>query len=455
MSAEEFNNSGRRLIDWISDYREPPHQYPVLSRVEPGAVLRQLPLTGPVNGVPMNVILEDFERLILPGITHWNHPGFFAYFSRAASAAGVLGELLTAALDVNAMQWKSSPAATELEQLTTRWVLQWLGLPKDWFGMIVDSASTSALQAVVAARQRVEPESRTAGPSGRLIAYVSEQTHSSVEKALIAAGIGQSNVRHIVVDAEFRMRTDDLRRAIHDDQTRNLKPFFVAGTVGSTSSTALDPITEIGTICRENELWFHVDGAYGGSFAILPECRHFLRGVEQADSFVVNPHKMMMVPLGCSLFYTCHPQVLRSAFSLEAEYLKTDVTGVVDYMDYGLALGRGFRALKLWFVMRYFGREGLAAVLRERLHMAAWLAQKISADDRFTLLSPANMGLVCFRLCQGDTATKELMQRINGSGRFFVSHTVLDGQFTIRVAVGNLRTQHQDVAELWAIIAEA
>jgi aromatic-L-amino-acid decarboxylase len=455
MSAEEFKNSGHALIEWISEYLEEPSRYPVLPQVEQGQLLRQLPLTGPVNGVPMNGILEDFHRLILPGITHWNHPGFFAYFSRAASAPGVLGELLTAALDVNAMLWKSSPAATELEQITARWVLDWLGLPNDWFGMIVDSASTSVLQAVVAARQSAEPESRTAGCSGRLIAYVSEQTHSSVEKALIAAGIGQCNVRHIAVDAGFRMRTDALSRSIQEDRRKNLKPFFVAGTVGTTSSTAVDPIAEIADICEENKLWLHVDGAYGGSFGILPECRHFLQGVEQADSFVVNPHKMMMVPLDCSLFYTRHPDLLRRAFSLEAEYLKTDATGAVDYMDYGLALGRRFRALKLWFVMRYFGREGLAAILRERLQMSAWLAQKIGADHRFDLLGPANMGLVCFRLRQGDAVTKDLMSRINSSGRFFVSHTVLNGQFAIRVAIGNLRMKRQDVEELWAVIAEA
>jgi len=453
MSAEEFQNCGHALIEWISRYLAEPAEFPVSARCEQGKLLRQLPYTGPVKGTAMKAILEDFERLILPGITHWNHPRFFAYFSRAASAPGVLGELLTAALDVNAMLWKSCPAATELEQVTARWVLDWLGLPSDWFGMLVDSASNSALQAVVAARQYAEPESRTAGSSGRLVAYISEQTHSSVEKAAIAAGIGQSNIRHIAVDASFRMRADILRRAIDEDCARNLRPFFAVGTVGTTSSTAIDPISEIGVICRENGLWFHVDGAYGGSFGIVPECRHFLHGVEEADSFVVNPHKMMMVPLDCSLLYTRHPHVLRSAFSLEAEYLKTDAAGAVDYMDYGLALGRRFRALKLWFVMRYFGREGLAAILRERLKMAGWLAQKISADDRFDLVVPATMGLVCFRLREGDAATRDLMNRINSSGRFFVSHTVLGGHLIIRVAIGNLRMQQQNVEELWTVLA--
>jgi aromatic-L-amino-acid/L-tryptophan decarboxylase len=454
MPAEEFERCGQALIEWISGYLEHPAQYPVLARCQPGELLRQLPTAGPVKGASMKAILEDFERMILPSVTHWNHPGFFGYFSRAASAPGVLGELLTAALDVNAMLWKSCPAATELEQVTARWVLDWLNLPSDWFGMLVDSASSSALQAIVAARQRAEPESRAAGPSGRLVAYLSEHTHSSVEKAAIAAGIGQSNIRHIAVDAGFRMRTGALAQAVQADRAKNLRPFFAVGTVGTTSSTAVDPIAEIAGICRENGLWFHVDGAYAGSFAIVPECRHLLEGVEQADSFVVNPHKMMMVPLDCSLFYTRHPKLLRNAFALEAEYLKTEASGALDYTDYGLALGRRFRALKLWFVMRYFGREGLAAILRERLRMAAWLGQKISDDDRFDLLAPATMGLVCFRLRQGDAATRELMSRINSSGRFFVSHTVLGGHFTIRVAIGNLRMQQQDVEKLWTAIAE-
>jgi aromatic-L-amino-acid decarboxylase len=351
------------------------------------------------------------------------------------------------------MLWKSCPAATELEQITTAWVLDWLRLPANWFGMIVDSASTAALQAIVAARQRVEPESRTTGPSGRLVAYVSEHTHSSVEKAAIAAGIGQSHVRHVAVDSGFRMRPDMLQNAIRSDAAQGLKPFFAVATVGTTSTTAVDPIAEIATICRENGLWLHVDGAYGGSFGVVPECRHFLAGTELADSFVVNAHKMMLVPLDCSLFYTRHPDLLRSAFSLAAEYLTTDVADVVDYMDYGLALGRRFRALKLWFVMRYFGRDGLVAVLREKLKLAAWLGQQVASDPRLELLAPAAMGLVSFRHRDGDGASMDLMRHINSSGQFLVSHTKLNGRFAIRVAIGNIRTEQRDVEELWATIA--
>jgi aromatic-L-amino-acid decarboxylase len=453
MPAADFRRYGESLIGWIANYLEDPRSYRVLPNCQPGELAHCLPTTGPVNGESMDLILRDFEQVILPFVTHWNHPGFHAYFSISSSAPGILGELLTSVLNVNAMLWKSCPAATELEQITLSWVLDWLHLPAAWFGMILDSAANGALQAIVAARQFAEPESRAAGVSRRLVAYVSEHTHSSVEKAAIAAGIGHSNVRHIAVDTGFRMRTDALAQAIQSDAANGLKPFFAAATVGTTSSTAVDPVGAIATICCENGLWLHVDGAYAGSFGIVPECRHLLNGVEQADSFVVNPHKMMMVPLDCSLFYTRHPGLLQSAFSLEAEYLKTDAANAVDYMDYGLALGRRFRALKLWFVMRYFGRDGLAAILREGLKMAAWLGERIGTDARYELAAPVTMGLVCFRLRQGDAATKQLMDRINSSGRFFVSHTVLDGRFTIRVAFGNIRTQQSDAEELWNAIA--
>jgi aromatic-L-amino-acid/L-tryptophan decarboxylase len=455
MLPGDFRRHGQGLVEWIANYLEDPRQYPVLAHPNPGELQRQLPATAPIKGESMEAILEDFEQVILPWMTHWNHPRFHAYFSVSASAPGILGELLTAALNANAMLWKSCPAATELEQTTLSWVLDWLHLPASWFGMILDSASNAVLQAIVAARHRAEPESRAVGPSGRLVAYVSEHTHCSVEKAAIAAGIGQSNVRRIGVDATFSMSPEALAQAIRSDFAKKLKPFFAAATVGTTSSTAVDPVAEIAAICRENRLWLHVDGAYGGSFGVVPECRHFLDGAEQADSFVVNPHKMMMVPLDCSLFYTAHPALLRSAFSLEAEYLKTDAASTIDFMDYGLALGRRFRALKLWFVMRYFGRNGLVAILREILRMAAWLGERIGEDARFDLVAPVRMGLVCFRLRQGDTATKELMRRINSSGRFFVSHTVLEGRFTIRTAIGNIRTQQRDVEELWVAITES
>ncbi len=455
MPPAEFRRHGKELIDWIATYIEDPRQYPVLANWKPGDLQRRLPGAAPIEGEPMEKILQDFTQAVLPGITHWNHPRFFAYFSISSSAPAILGELLSAALNVNAMLWKSCPAATELERITVRWVLDWLGLPPSWFGMIVDSASSGALQAIVAARQRAEPESREAGPSGRLVAYVSEHTHSSVEKAAITAGVGRANVRHIATDARFSMRSDALAEAVRSDLARGLTPFFAAATVGTTSSTAIDPVAGIAAICRTHGIWLHVDGAYGAALGVLPECRHFLDGVEQADSFVVNPPKLMTVPIECGLFYTRDPETVRAAFALDAEYLKTDVQGAVDYSDYGLALGRRFRALKLWFVMRYFGRDGLAAVLRRGLEMAAWLGGRISESERFELVAPVNMGLVCFRVRQGDEATRELMRRINETGAFFVSHTVLGGRFTIRVAVGNIRTEWRDIEALWTAISVA
>jgi aromatic-L-amino-acid decarboxylase len=460
MPTQEFRRHGRALVEWIAEYVEPlaaagenSRHYPVAAHGDPGELQGLLPHTGPVNGEAMEAILADFNSLVLPRVSHWNHPHFHAYFSVSSSGPGILGELLTAALNVNAMLWKSCPAATELEQITAAWVLDWLGLPDRWFGMILDSASTAVLQAMVAARQRVEPQSRAIGPSGKLTAYISEHTHSSVEKAALAAGMGQSNVTRIGVDRCFRMDTERLARTISDDVARGCRPFFAAATVGTTSSAAVDPVIEIADICRENDMWLHVDGAYGGSFGLLAECRHFLDGVERADSFVVSPHKGMMVPLDCSLFYTAHPEVLRNAFSLEAEYLRTDVEAV-DFMDYGVALGRRFRALKLWFVLRYFGRNGLAANLRESLRMAVWLAERIVSDTRLELAAAATMGLVCFRVRRGDSATKELMRRINSSRDFFVSHTALDGKFILRVAVGNNRTRQRDMDELWDSILD-
>lgn len=451
MVPADFRRYGHDAIDWIATYLEYPRRFPVLTSYSPGTLQSELPVEAPRTGESMEAILKDFEQVVLPAVTHWNHPHFHAYFSISASAPGILGELFTSALNVNAMLWKSCPAATELEQTMVAWVLDWLGLPSRWFGMIVDSASSAVLQAVVAARQKAEPESRSVGPSGRLVAYISEHTHSSVEKAAIASGIGQSNVRHIAVDRQFRMCPDALAEAIASDRARGLAPFFVAATVGTTSSAAIDPVPEIAAICRTAGLWLHVDGAYGGMFGALPECKHVLDGVEHADSFVVNAHKLLMVPLDCSLFYTGHPDLLRSAFSMQPEYLKTDAA-TVDFMDYGVALGRRFRALKLWFVMRYFGLDRLAAILRENVKMADWLAEQISVHPRFQLVTPADMGLVCFRIREGDAHTRELSRRINGSGRFFVSHTVLEGRFVIRVAIGNIRTRQQDIEELWVAI---
>jgi aromatic-L-amino-acid decarboxylase len=388
----------------------------------------------------MEDILADFHRVVLPRITHWNHPRFHAWFAVSASGPGILAELLTAALNVNAMLWRSCPAATELEQIVAAWVLQWLGLPSAWFGMIVDSGSTAVLQAMVAARQRARV--------GSLVAYVSEHTHSSVGKAAQILGIP---TRRIETDGSFRIDPERLSRAVAEDKSRGLRPFFVAATVGTTSSAAVDPVGGIARVCREQDVWLHVDGAYGGAFGLLPECRELLDGVELADSFVLNAHKGLMVPLDCSLLYTARPSALRDGFATEASYLTSGVESL-DFKDYGIALGRRFRALKLWFVLRYFGREGLAANLRESRRMAAWLAGRISRNARLELIAPPDFGLVCFQARQGGDATRELMRRIDASGRFLLSGTTLNGNPAIRVAVGNCRTCQADIEELWTAI---
>lgn len=437
---QDFRQHGHELIDWVAAYLANPREYPVAARCEPGELRALLPASGPTRGEPLDAILADFHREILPRVTHWNHPRFHAYFSVSSSAPGVLGELLTGALNVNAMLWKSCPAATDLEQVVAAWVLDWLGLPASWFGMIVDCASTAVFHAMVAARERA------GGPLHNLAVYISGQTHSSVEKAAIAAGIDRANIRCIDLHT--------LGQTVRADIARGLRPFFVAATVGTTSSAAIDLVPAIAYVCRRRRLWLHVDGAYGGAFGLLPECRHFLEGVERADSFIVNPHKGMMVPLDCSLLYTARPEAFRAAFALRPEYLKTDVDAV-DFTDYGLALGRRFRALKLWFVLRYFGREGIAANLRKSLRLAAWLAGRVAAHPRLELAAPVTMGLVCFRVRAGDDVTRDLMRRLNDSRRCFVSHTVLEEKVAIRVAIGNAGTRLEDLEELWAGITEA
>jgi len=432
----DFRRHGHTLIDWVADYLEDPRRYPVAPACAPGDLQKLMPTAGPVHGESMEAILSDFRAAVLPRVTHWNHPHFHAYFSVSASGPGVLAELLTAALNVNAMLWRSCPAATELEQIVAVWVLDWLGLPPDWFGMILDCASTAVFHALVAARRRA------GGPLETLTVYIADHTHSSIEKGAIAAGIPPGNIRKIDLAC--------LANVLRDDRARGLRPFFVAATVGSTSSAAIDPVAAIAEICRAHHVWLHVDGAYGGSFGLLPECRHFLDGVARADSFIVNPHKGMMVPLDCSLLYTAHPEALRAAFTLRPEYLRTDVE-TVDFTDYGLALGRRFRALKLWFVLRYYGREGIAANLRKSLDLAAWLADRIAADPRLELAAPVGMGLVCFRVREGDSATRDLMRRLD----VFASHTVLDGRFVIRIAIGNSGTQRSDIEALWKAITTA
>lgn len=404
----------------------------------------------------MEAILADFERLIVPASTQWNHPGFLGYFANSGTPEGILGELLAAALNGNGMLWKTSPAVTELEQVTLRWLRQWSGLPEDWFGLIYDTASTSSMHAIAAAREAADPESRTKGTARGLVVYTSEQSHSSIEKGAIAVGIGQDYVRKVPVDREFRMRPEALQELIDTDLGAGLRPCCVTATVGTTSTTSVDPVPAIADICARHRLWLHVDAAYAGSAALAPEFRWAFEGCERADSMVMNPHKWLQVPMDCSVFYTSRPEVLRRAFSLIPEYLvSASDPRAVNLMDYGVPLGRRFRALKLWFVMRSYGREGLAAAVREHVRLARWFAGAVEADGRFEVVAPVHFSVVNFRYRGSDEENRLILERVNAAGDVFLSSTVLNGRYTIHLAVGNQFTAERHLSRAWELVREA
>ena len=452
MSPEEFRASGHQVVDWIADYLRDIRDLPVLPDFQPGELIDALPATGPEHGESMDVILADFRNLIVPGITHWNHPRFFAYFSISASGPGILGEMLAAALNVNHMLWKTSPAATELEQVTLGWLRQWLGLPDSYFGIIHDTASTGSLHAILAARELASPGVRLTGEHNPLVLYASEHAHSSIDRGALAAGIGLENVHHVPSDDQFRMRPDALATMIEADLAAGKKPFCVVATAGTTSATSVDSVAQIGEIARRYQLWFHVDAAYAGSAALLEEHRHILDGATQADSLVVNPHKWLFTPVDLSILYTRRPDVMRRMLSLEEAppYLQAaEQDRAVNLSEYSLALGRRFRSLKLWFVLRYFGREGITRILRRHMEMARDLAQRISTDSRFELAAPVLFSLVCFRYRGSDQNNRDLLDRINASGRAFLSGTTLHGKFVLRLAIGNIATTEDDVRQTW------
>jgi aromatic-L-amino-acid decarboxylase len=457
MSPDEFRRYGHQVVDWIGDYLDNPAKYRVLPHVAPGQLVDALPAHGPECGEPMERILADFERFVLPGVTHWNHPAFFAYFATSASASGILGEALTAALNVNGMLWKSSPAATELEQVTLDWLRGWMGLPAGLFGILFDTASTSTMHAIAAAREAADPECRTQGASRNLVLYTSEHAHSSVEKGAIAIGIGQNNVRKIATDNAFAMRADALEAAIRNDRAAGLQPFCVVPTVGTTSTTAIDPVSEVAEIAARHGLWMHVDAAYGGSAAIVPEYRdRLMAGCDRADSLVVNPHKWLLTPIDASVLFTRRPEILRRAFSLVPDYLRTDEDPrAVNYMEYGVPLGRRFRSLKLWFVFRYHGRERMAALIRSHCEMAGEFAAWVDADSRFERMAPVPFSLVCFRYQGTDEDNQRLLETVNASGEAFLSATTLGGRFVLRFAIGNFHTTREHVARAWRLITHS
>ena len=469
LSREDLLANGRAVLDWIASYLEHPERYPVLSAARPGDVRASLPPSPPAAGEPLPAILADFESKIVPGITHWNHPAFFGYFATSSSVPGILAEMLVATLDVKAMLWKTSPAATELEEVVTDWLRQMLGLDDDWFGITTDTASISSMLALAAAREaRPELAVRERGMAGRpdlptLRVYCSTHAHSSVDKAALTLGFGLENVVKIDDDDEYRMRPEVLAARIAEDRARGLLPLACVATVGTTSTSSIDPVPRIAEICRREQVWLHVDGAYGGALAVAPEYRYVLNGVDEADSFVVNPHKWLFTPFDCSAFYVKRPDVLKRAFSLVPEYLVTrEQDDVVNYMDYGVQLGRRFRALKLWMVIRAFGVDGLAERLRAHCALARTFAGWVESDPDWELMAPVPFSLVCFRHAPRGTSDAErdarneaIMHAVNAGGNVFLSHTKLRGRFTLRLAVGNIRTEERHVALAWQRLREA
>ncbi len=428
---------------------------PVVPAVRPGEISAQLPAAAPEKGESIDEIFADFQAKIVPGLTLWNHPHFHAWFAASSSPPSVLAEFLMAALNVNAMLWKSSPAATELEQVTLSWLRQWLGLDEKWFGIIYDTASISVMQAIGAAREWIAPECRAQGMQRGLIVYVSEHTHSSAEKAAITLGFGQDNVRRIPVDDQFRMRPDLLEKSIQADLGAGKRPCCIVASIGSTSASAVEDIPAIADIAERYKIWLHVDAAYAGSAAILPEMSHLMNGVERAQSFVLNPHKWLYVSMDCSVLYTSLPEMFRRASSLSAEILKTPEDGqVVNFNDYGIQLGRRFRALKLWYVLRYYGREGIFAMLRDSIRLAQILKGLVEEDADFEISAPVNLSLVCFRHRSSDEANRQLLADIRASGKLFLSQTILHGQFVLRFAIGNHQTTEQDIRESWQLIQQ-
>jgi aromatic-L-amino-acid decarboxylase len=503
-SPEEFRKQLHELADWIADFREHIEELRVAPDDKPGAIRAQLPAQAPEEGEPFEEILRDTDRLIVPGMVHWSHPMFLGYFGWTTTAPAILGEIITAPLNVNAMTWRTCPAATELETLVVDWIRQWVHLPQEFGGVVYDTASVGVMHALAVAREEVTqtilsadqnlqaglPASRSVRKRGLVGAsapvfriYGSEQAHSSAEKAAIALGLGEENVQRVPTDAHFCMNPSALREMIARDVRDNFKPLAVIATVGTTSTASVDPVPEIARVCRESKMWLHIDGAYGAGFAILPENKSLINGWSEADSIVVNPHKSLFVPLDFSVLYVRDLERLRRVFTLVPEYLRGDtVEAQKNYMDYGIQLGRRFRALKAWVIFRSFGREGMAARLRECVRLANVLAEWVKSNDRFELAAPVSMGVVCFRFIGRDGSpsrpshaarpavapyladrpneskidrlNSEIVEKINASGRAYLTQTKLRGQTVMRIGLGNVLTTQEHLRKAWEMIQE-
>jgi aromatic-L-amino-acid/L-tryptophan decarboxylase len=464
LSADEFRRHGYALIDWLVDYAGRIESLPVRSTVGPGAIRQALPAHAPEHGEPFERVMADFEKILLPGITHWQSPNFFGFFPANNSGPSILGDLLSSGLGVQGMLWATSPACTELETHVLDWLVDLLDLPARFRsdgpggGVIQDSASSATLCALLAARERATGgASNRGGLESRLTAYASTQAHSSVEKAVGIAGLGRDQLRLIEVDNEYRLRPDRLREVMARDRAAGWVPCFVCATIGTTSSMAIDPVADVGRICHETGPWFHVDGAMAGPAALCPEFRSLQTGLEQADSYCFNPHKWMFTNFDCDCFYVADRTQLIRALSILPEYLRNQATqsgAVIDYRDWQVPLGRRFRALKLWFVLRHYGAEGLRHHLRRHVELAAEFARWIAADTAFELAAPRTLNLVCFRLRGPDEPNERLLERLNASGRLLLTHTRLAGRFVLRLCVGQTHTEYRHVRQAWDLIRQ-
>jgi aromatic-L-amino-acid decarboxylase len=464
MTPEEFRRHGHTLIDWAADYYQNIENFPVLSQVKPGEIRQMLPPHPPISGESFPAMLDDVQKIILPGITHWQSPNFFAYFSANTSGPSILGDLLSSVLGVQGMLWATSPACTEVETHVLDWLVGMLGLPEKFLssasggGVIQDTASSSTLCAMLAARERATNYvSNRRGCNGKLVAYTSSHAHSSIEKAAMVAGIGVENLHLIAVDESFAMRPTELREQILRDKNAGLQPFFVSATVGTTSSHAMDPLPGIGSICREHNLWFHVDAAMAGTAALCPEFRYIQNGLDKADSYTFNPHKWMFTNFDCNCFYVANRKELIDTLSILPEYLRNQATesgAVFDYRDWHIPLGRRFRSLKLWFVIRHYGVEGLQHHVRRHVELAQQFAGWIKEDKSFELAAPVPLNLVCFRHRGGDDVNERIMSRLNRSGDLYLTHTRLDDKFTLRFCIGQTNTEFRHVEQAWKRIQE-
>lgn len=465
MPPEDFRRHGHALIDWIAEYLDSIEQRPVLSKVAPDEIRSKLPSAPPQRGEPFEAMLRDVNDIIMPGVTHWQSPNFFAYFPCNNSGPSILGELLSAGLGVQGMLWATTPACTELETHVLDWLVDMLALPGKFKssssggGVIQDTASSASLVAMLAARERATAfasnQRGLAAAGAPLVAYASSQAHSSIEKAAMISGVGRENLRLIEVNEHFEMKPEVLHRAIEQDVAAGRRPFFACATVGTTSSNAIDPVRAIGEVCRERKIWLHVDAAMSGTAALCPEFRFIHDGLEHADSYCFNPHKWMFVNFDCDCFYVADRAALIRTLSVLPEYLKNQATSsgsVIDYRDWQIPLGRRFRALKLWFVIRHYGVEGLQHHVREHVRLAHQLARWVQDDDRFELAAPVPLNLVCFRHRGGDAVNQRIMDQLNSSGQLHLTHTKLDGKLTLRLCIGQTNTQQRHVERAWELI---